>query len=101
MNNEAGGRQSKATYRLDLIPPVVLLAVGRVLAEEFEEYGPPAGGGVENWRKIPIPDHLNHAMVHVAAYNAGDRSDDHLTHAICRLIFAAAMDDKRATETPA
>ena len=54
----------------------------RSLAEGAVKYGD------NNWRKIPIADHINHALTHQMAYLAGDTSDDHLAHAACRALFA-------------
>lgn len=80
--NERGGKQSRDLYRLDLVPQRGLLAVGKVLAEGAEKYG------VDNWRKIDRWSHLNKALIHVYAYLAGDRTDEHLEHAACRLLMA-------------
>lgn len=80
--NEAGGKQSATPYRCDLLPPRGLLAVSKVLKEGADKYG------VDNWRKIPRQDHLNHAMIHILALLAGDISDSHLEHAACRILFA-------------
>ena len=80
----ADGLQSEVLYRFDLIDPQVLFRVAAVLHGGAEKYG--AG----NWRKIPAEQHINHAMSHLYAYLAGDRSDDHLTNAVCRTIFANA-----------
>lgn len=98
--NAAGGRQSATPYRCDLLPPRAVLAVAEILHGGAEKYGP------ENWRKIPVRDHLNHALGHLFAWLAGDRSDDHLGHAGCRLLFAldmARVDDewgRRGAEIP-
>jgi hypothetical protein len=47
--------------------------------------------GANNWRLIPVEDHLNHLLMHVYAFLAGDRSDDHLSHALCRATFALGV----------
>ena len=80
----ADGKQSYSPYRLDLVDPQSLLAEAAILKEGAEKYGE------DNWRDLPITDHLNHLLVHVYAYLAGDRSDDHLGHAVCRARFAHA-----------
>lgn len=41
-----------------------------------------------NFVKIPAEDHINHALQHLYAHLAGDRTDDHLGHAIVRAMFA-------------
>lgn len=45
-----------------------------------------------NYTKIPVYDHINHAIQHLFAYLAGDTSDDHLGHAIVRCMFAFEVD---------
>lgn len=83
--NEKGGGQSRVLYRFDLIDPKAILATTKVLAEGAEKYG------VDNWRLIDIKDHLNHLIIHAYAYLAGDESDEHLSHAVCRALFALAV----------
>ncbi len=85
MTNERGGAQSHVPYRMDLIDGPAILSMAQVLAEGAEKYGE------DNWRKIDVRDHLNHLIVHAYAYLAGDRSDDHLSHTMCRAMFAAAV----------
>lgn len=85
--NEFGGKQSKVEYRFDLVDPKALFAVAKVLKEGFDKYG-----SDQNWRSIPARDHLNHLLIHVYAYLAGDTQDEHLSHAVCRAIFALGVD---------
>jgi hypothetical protein len=82
ITNAAGGKQSATPYRCDLVPPAAYLRVAAILAEGARKYGD------ENWRNISFRDHINHALSHVAAYLAADRSDDHIGHAMCRMMFA-------------
>ena len=82
VTNEKGAHQSRVEYRLDLVPPLALLSVGQVLKEGAEKYG------VDNWRGIAPDEHINHALVHLYAFLAGDTQDDHVTHAACRILFA-------------
>lgn len=89
--NEAGGKQSKIPARCDLLPPLATLAVAQVLHGGAEKYG------VNNWHSIPVESHLNHALVHVFAYLAGDRQDLHLDHAACRLLMALELQKKGVT----
>jgi hypothetical protein len=44
--------------------------------------------GENNWRGIPVSDHLNHALIHIYAYLSGDTQDNHLGHAACRMMMA-------------
>ena len=45
-----------------------------------------------NYKKISTEEHVNHAVQHLFAYLAGDESDDHLSHAILRAMFAYEVD---------
>jgi len=85
VENEAGAKQSNVPYRMDLVDARAMFEMTRVLAEGADKYGP------GNWRGIPIQDHLNHLLVHAYAYLAGDTSDDHLAHLMCRAMFAQAV----------
>jgi hypothetical protein len=85
--NEYGGKQSKVEYRFDLLDPLAMFEITKVLKEGFDKYGDD-----ENWRRISVKDHLNHLLIHVYAYLAGDRQDEHLSHAMCRAMFALAVD---------
>lgn len=77
-----GASQSDIPYHFHTGPLRAWLEMARVQKRGDEKYG--AG----NWRGIPIEEHLNHALTHIAAYLVGDRSDEHLVHALCRLGFA-------------
>jgi hypothetical protein len=81
--NEKGGQQSASPYSLvSSFPSRALLAVAAVVRRGLTRYKP------NNWRLISREDHLNHALTHIVAFNAGDRSDEHLEHAACRLLMA-------------
>lgn len=82
--NATGHSQSKVQYHFDSIDPRTLLALARVHAEGDAKYGR------DNWRGIDAVDHINHAIIHLVAHLAGDRSDDHLAHALCRVGMAHA-----------
>lgn len=84
--NELGGKQSKTKCRFDLLPPVAMFKVTEVLQQGAAKYGED-----ENWRHIPIKDHLNHALNHIFGWLGGDNSEDHLSHALCRLMFACEL----------
>lgn len=90
--NEDGGKQSALGVRFDLIPAVELFEIAKVLAEGADKYGP------QNWQKIPTFDHINHCLSHVYAYLAGDTSDDHIPHALCRLLFASYTSKREAQD---
>lgn len=86
VENEAGVRQAALDYRFDLVDPRAMFALAAVLKRGAEKYG------VDNWRGLTTGDHLNHALVHVYAYMAGDTQDDHLSHAFCRLMMAVGTE---------
>jgi len=83
--NEFGGSQAHVQYRFDLADPASMFKMCKVLHEGAEKYG------VDNWRSIPVEDHLNHLILHAYAYLAGDTSDEHLAHAMCRAMFALGV----------
>lgn len=85
-----GGQHSDTPYAFHLIDPYALCAIAKVHKEGAEKYG------ADNWRGIPIPDNLNHAIQHIYAYLAGDTQDEHLAHAACRLIFALALEIEKS-----
>lgn len=80
--NEAGGKQSKANYRYDLLDTDAMFALTKTLAEGAVKYGE------WNWHDISEDDHLNHALIHIFAHLHGDKQDEHLAHAFCRIMFA-------------
>lgn len=84
--NEKGAGQSDLPYRFDLIDGPALFKMAEVLSEGAKKYGE------NNWRGIEMEDHLNHLIAHAYAYLAGDTSDDHLSHIMCRAMFAQATE---------
>lgn len=83
--NEKGAGQSSTPYRFDLIDAPAMFKMTAVLKEGADKYGE------NNWRGIPVEDHLNHLIIHAYAWLAGDRSDEHLSHILCRAMFAQAV----------
>lgn len=86
ITNEKGAKQSRVLYGFDLLDPSAMFEMTKVLKEGAEKYG------VDNWKGISVRDHLNHMLIHAYAYLAGDKSDDHLSHLMCRAMFAQAVD---------
>lgn len=86
--NEKGGKQSSSPYRSDLLPPLALLEVAKVTKHGVKY-------GEWNWHKIPSKDHLNHALTHIFAFQAGDTSEgetiEHARHAATRILFWLEM----------
>jgi len=85
VTNEVGAKQSHLPCRFDLIDGPALFEMAHVLHEGAEKYG------ANNWRGIPVDDHLNHLIMHAYAYLSGDRTDEHLSHIMCRSMFAQAV----------
>ena len=82
VTNANRAKQSAIPYRMDLLPARATLAAANVLHHGAEKYG------ANNWRGIPVEDHLNHALSHAYAHLAGDTQDDHLEHFACRAMMA-------------
>lgn len=73
--------------RFDLIHPLGQIALARTLAEGATKYAD------MNWEQgFPVHDLLNHVHRHLCLYEAGDRSEPHLAHALCGLHFAVVSD---------
>lgn len=83
--NESGGSQSDIPVRFDLIDAKALFEMAKVLDHGAKKYGE------DNWRLIPVKDHLNHLLMHTYAYLAGDITDEHLSHILCRATFALGV----------
>lgn len=72
-------------------------------AAEVAKYGADKYGETihsRNYTKIPVEEHINHAIQHLYAYLAGDTSDDHLGHAIVRAMFAYDVDQNGVQHGP-
>ena len=80
--NAVGGTQTRLPVRCDLLPPESILRVSAVLAEGAKKYG------ANNWKLIDTNDHINHALTHLFRHLSGDRTEPHLSHAVCRCLFA-------------
>lgn len=84
--NEHGGKQSKMEYDFTQLDPRAMFQLAGILKYGSDKYGR------DNWKRITPEEHLNHALQHIFAYLAGDKQDDHLGHAFCRLMFAIVVD---------
>ena len=83
--NELGGKQSKLKERFDYLPPNAVSSCARTIGYGESKYGE------GNWKKISILSHINHALAHLFKYLAKDKSEDHLSHAASRLLFALEL----------
>ena len=93
VTNENGGRQSATPYAFHFLPPHAVFAAAEVAKYGAERYGETLLD--RNYKKISAEEHVNHAIQHLFAYIAGDESDDHLSHAILRAMFAYEVDHER------
>jgi len=74
--------------RYDLISPIAMRRLAEVCAEGAHKYGD------FNWEKgMPIIDLLNHGLRHLLRYLAGDRSEDHLGHALWNVAAAVHSEE--------
>lgn len=91
VTNANGGKQHEENFRCQAIPPKALIALGRIRWEGFNLHGYED----ENYKLIPIEEHIGRALLHLSRWLDGDRSDDHLGHALCRLAFAVQMEAEK------
>lgn len=80
----SGAKRTDIKSRYELIDRVFLAGMADVLTEGLKKYGR------NNWKKADIvfaQDAINHVIEHVYKFIEGDRSEDHLLHAACGLMF--------------
>jgi len=69
--------------RYDLLSPIALARYAAACAEGAQKYG-----DFNCEKGMPAGEMLNHAVAHIYAYLAGDRSEDHLGHAMWNIASA-------------
>ena len=88
--NEIGGKQSSTPYGFHMLPVHAMFAAAEVAKYGADKYN--ESFYERNYKKIPAIEHVNHCIQHLFAYLAGDTSDEHLSHAIVRAMFAYEVD---------
>ncbi len=48
--------------------------------------------GADGWQKVSIQEHIQHALAHIE--KIGQNDENHLEHAITRLVLVKALVDK-------
>lgn len=48
--------------------------------------------GRSGWEKVPVEEHINHAIAHLLGYLAGRKGHSHLANAGCRILMALSLD---------
>jgi 5'(3')-deoxyribonucleotidase len=83
--NARGGKQTNLEARYDLLPPLALQEVAKVLHQGAEKYGP------DNWKLLSIQEINNHTLGHLINYETTNGDVDDLSHAACRALMALQL----------
>lgn len=81
---EGGAKRCDIKPRYDLIEREFLEGIAKVLSTGAEKYGE---FNWQNGQERFAKDCINHVIEHVYRWAHGDRSEAHLMHAACGLMF--------------
>ena len=76
--------------RMDKLPPLGLLRAARAMGHGMEQ-GYEDDEGWAHWRTQDAAYHLNRALRHIALHLSGDTAEDHVGHAISRMLMWGDM----------
>jgi hypothetical protein len=86
--SEFGKKYDSDKPRADLLPPLALIEVAKVLTYGASKYGP------DNWKKLDNLQNrytgaaLRHLLAHMSDEEVDEETElDHIAHAICCLLF--------------
>lgn len=85
--NAAGGKQHDRPYRSGALFFKSFLALSHLRWDGFTN----KGYEDDNYKLIPAEEHIDRALTHLFAHKAGDQSNEHLLHAVCRVLMALEM----------
>lgn len=77
--------------KLSGLYPDMLERIAKVMEYGANKYEP------NNWRLIPQEEHINHALIHLYALDRGDTQDNHLDHALARIMMACSTHPETLT----
>ena len=80
--------------RMDRLPFGGLLRAARAMGHGMARGYETEEGDYVHWKSQPAAYHLNRALRHIALYQAGDTSEEHVGHAISRLLMWAEIEDE-------